>query len=1321
MKCQIDGKTCFRPGFPELALVSILLGTSSMLRAETYYVATTGNDNAAGTESAPLASLSVALAKEDVTEVRIAAGDYDAMQTMTSTIANSTGTDWLGVVSTGVRIVGAGADTTILRCHNPVNTARGGIILNHAEAMLSGVTVTGAFLENWNPQGIAVRVISGTMRDCVLTGNSVPSGKVKNNTILSLESASALAVDSKITDNDLGTNSRAAAVTVGANARIERCTIARNKSGDATSVNGLSLGMSAVAVDCVISENSGYNTGISGGGVYMGGYSQLIGCVVSNNVNNSRYQNSATTISAGGVYVSNSACLVSNCTIVGNCNYCSYGINAGGLALATGATNCRIIDTTIANNFTSNGAEVYLPKSALTHCTVRNNRGAALVDASAGGAVGDDCTLDDGSQLPDERPAVCYVSTTGSATAPYDTEETATSDLKAAVDAVRRGGKVVVAPGTYNNTSTAVEYKYGTKFHVLVDKAVTIEGPADASTATFLYDTVATVKTGCAGIWMAHPEASLSGITLTCSAMPADTWQYAAMGLQLDAGIVSNCVVTGCREASKTGSHCQPPVVIDGGRMVCSSIRDNNHTSGKWGRGSAGLVIDAGSFEHGEVLRNGFPTANADQAEANGIFIRGGTVSDTIIEGNYGGANRKETSSGVKMTAGTLARCIVQCNTNNAGTAGNQTYHAGGIYASGSSTIENCLIAGNKALTTAATSAGGLWVADSSVVVRHVTLTANSSASGDGGAYLANGSVMTASIASGNTGTQVTCGPNTDTAEVWTTGVSFGNDTEPLPVDWETAASYAITSSSAGYNAVTTNRVETDLLGVVRPVVGAKPDDFPDAGAMEKVGPKAGEIVASVLPSSAYIPLGESQPFAVSLDGDDTTVASCTWKIVFEDKTNEVTVASDAYTFRPDKPGRYTLIVAVSNSSGKTAPDKEMSVTVAPFVCYVATDGGNVYPYDTEEKAARDIGSAVSAVYGVEGRPGTVYVAAGDYSGMSEMTAGNSYTYVAALEKPVRLIAPDGPAKTTIRYTSTDLGGCLYLAHAEAVACGFTLSGSTKTDNDTRWSGFGNAVSLMNGTVSNCVMTGCSVTGTHIIPTLLVAGGLAADCAVTNNNLGSRWGRGALGVVVSGGVLTNSVIAGNNQKAASYDLLQAGGVYMSAGCVTGCRISGNFGARNQASAGGFSAGVFMAGGTLDHTLIDGNTDCCVNAATYNGSGLLLNSSSAVADHVTVVGNVSSNAACSYAAVNAKAGALKNSIIWGNDATDLLAGGGAVTYSCWSGAQDGDGNISDNPGLVDNWRHLYEIRATSPCARKGENGTYMGYAAPFPGGLIFKLK
>ena len=428
------------------------------------------------------------------------------------------------------------------------------------------------------------------------------------------------------------------------------------------------------------------------------------------------------------------------------------------------------------------------------------------------------------------------------------------------------------------------------------------------------------------------------------------------------------------------------------------------------------------------------------------------------------------------------------------------------------------------------------------------------------------------------------------------------------------------------------------------------------------------------------------------------------------------TVSSGAYTFTPSKPGIYTLTVSVVNGSGKVAPDKSVTVTVAPFVCYVSPEGGNVYPYDTPSKAATDFGSAIATVYGASGRPGTVYVAAGEYVNQPEMTAGNGYTYVAALEKPMRLVASDGPAHTRVRYASADLGGCFYLGHAEALVSGFTLSGSTRADNDVRWSGYGNAVSLMSGTVSNCVMTGCSVTGTHVIPTMLVAGGLATDCAVIDNNLGSCWGRGALGAVVSGGTLANSVIARNSQTAANYDLLQAGGVYMSGGCVTGCRIEGNFAARKQVSEGPCSGGVVMTGGNIEHTLITGNTDLSVNSATLSGGGLVLNSAAAVADHVTVAGNVCSNGVRGrVGGAYVKAGTLRNSIVWGNDALDLS---GAATYTCAPEATSGEGNLTADPKFR---RKAYAIGNRSPCAHAGLDATYMGYAAPVPDGLIMLFR
>lgn len=755
--------------------------------------------------------------------------------------------------------------------------------------------------------------------------------------------------------------------------------------------------------------------------------------------------------------------------------------------------------------------------------------------------------------------------------------------------------------------------------------------------------------------------------------------------------------------------------------MVHSVIRDNHHRAGYWGRGAAGLVISAGSFEHGYILRNGFPTANSDQAMANGVLIRGGSVTDSVIEGNYGGANRENVGAGANLEGGLLERCIVQCNTNNAGVSANKARHAGGVAVTGAATVRNCLIAANKAVTASTMSAGGIYANSASAVIRHVTVVGNSSAAGIGGVYLASGDSMKASVVASNSGVDVSAGAGI--AEVWTDGVNFRDLSAAFPVSWETADAYSITAASAGYNAVRENYAETDLLGKPRPVIADGSEDYPDAGAMEKVGPAPGEIAASVMPSSATVPVGAGATFTVVLDGDDAEITSCEWTISLGgEEVSKKTVYSAGFVFRPDQPGIYTLSVKATNSSGKTAPEISITVTASPSVCYVAPDGANIFPYDTEAKAARSIGAAINAVFGVAGNPGVVRVLPGEYSGLEEMPSSSGYTYVGVLDKPVTVIGVGGPANTVIRYASTDLGGGFWIADADASLSGLTISGSVKVDNDSRWAGFANAVTLMNGAVSNCVITGCSVEGTHIVPIMNIAGGIASDISITgNSNIGRVWGRGPLGVYITGGVLTNSIVSGCAMTKANHDLLRAGGIYMKGGLVAGCRIENNKGATAQSGSSQTTAGgVLMEGGRLVNTLIAGNTNETANAGSRSAGGLLIDSSSAVADHVTVADNRCLSVSTSLCAVYIKAGTLKNSIVYGNDALDILTVGGTVSYTCWPQAA-GSGNIQSNPGLQAFKGLPFVIKNTSPCAHAGESRTYMGWYAPFSSGLVLMLK
>ena len=119
---------------------------ASCLWASTYYVALNGNDENDGSSGAPFASVSVALAKVDVTEIRIAEGEYSAMTPMVSSVttANADTIDWIGSVEKAVAIVGAGPEKTILHCKKGSNKYCGGFILNDASASVTGVTVKNA-------------------------------------------------------------------------------------------------------------------------------------------------------------------------------------------------------------------------------------------------------------------------------------------------------------------------------------------------------------------------------------------------------------------------------------------------------------------------------------------------------------------------------------------------------------------------------------------------------------------------------------------------------------------------------------------------------------------------------------------------------------------------------------------------------------------------------------------------------------------------------------------------------------------------------------------------------------------------------------------------------------------------------------------------------------------------------------------------------------------------------------------------------------------------------------------------------------------------
>ena len=1288
--------------------------------AKTYYVAMNGNDENDGSSGAPFASVSVALAKDDVTEISIEEGEYSDMTPMVSSVttANANTIDWIGSVEKAVAIVGAGPEKTILHCKKGSNKYCGGFILNNASASVSGVTVKNAGYSdtgNGNPKGTALRVISGVVSNCVMSDCGALSGWTGTRPLLSLESATAFAYDCTVKDSVRGIYCKTAAAYV-LKGTMVRCLIANNSSGDGSSANGLTLD-GGTAIDCVIRDNRGDNTtGHLCGGVELQGASKLLGCTVVGNTNNGQSVGT-TTVSAGGVYVKGDGSVVSNCTITGNCDWNSCAVSAAGLAIL--GERVKVYDTVISNNVTTLGHELYMGESTclVTNSVIANLDGRPLVNQKAGKLV--DCVQDDGSEREDARPEICYVALDGSDTAPYDTEEKATPSLQKAIDAVRRGGTVRVASGHYgyeNGDMIETSYLYWRQVWLL--RPVRVIGPDDQSAWFGCTNKPAgSAKQHGAGFLVGHPDAFLSGVTISSAVRSGDTKNLVGSALQVNSGTVSNSTVTGCAFLSGS-SHTNPFVGQGGGLMTHCAIRDNACGSAYWGRTALGLYKTGGTFTQGLIARNTIAGTKGDQCVANGAYVSAGTISDTIVEGNAGGSEKQPCASGVHLAGGTLERCIVQCNTNNAGSTGSAVKAVGGVYVSAKATVLNCLVAGNVTLTSSADSAGGIQVANANAEVHHVTVVGNSASAGVGGVKLDGyGSTLKASVVTDNVGASANNVQSTaGTPGFYETGVVYRDATQPFPLMWENVDAYSITKSSAGYNAVTENLVTDDLLGVVRPVVGEDPADNPDAGAMEKVDVQGVDATLSV--SASAVPVGGQLTLTVDLDGSDPEIGSCAWTIVLPSGAERSAVSTDrTFVCSPDAAGSWTFKLVVTSKTGLVAPEKSVTIRAAPLVCYVSTTGSDEWPYDTTAKAARNFNDAIEAVHGSEAQTGTVSVATGVYENPKTVTAANGGAYALALTKPVKVVAADGDGTVVLRYNigyksgAAPLGGALYLADAGAEVRGFAVSGFGGNDAASRWSGFGNAVTMLGGAVRNCLFTNCQMNASWAVPLVNMSGGTVSGCLFSGTAVDNCWGRGPVGVYLTGGTVTNCVISGISISESSMDIATAGGVHMTGGTlcdsiVRDCKVGGP---KTRNDQGCHVGGVRVDGGTVERCLICDNTNTVPNIVVKGDAGGLVVRGSAVVDHVTVAGNrLAADENCEVGGVNVVSGTLKNSIAWDNDGENLRSEGTVIAT---------DSTV--NPKFR---RHGdYLIGCSSPCAYAGENRTHQGYAKPVPDGLMLLVR
>lgn len=348
--------------------------------------------------------------------------------------------------------------------------------------------------------------------------------------------------------------------------------------------------------------------------------------------------------------------------------------------------------------------------------------------------------------------------------------------------------------------------------------------------------------------------------------------------------------------------------------------------------------------------------------------------------------------------------------------------------------------------------------------------------------------------------------------------------------DYSVADGDAAIDAAIGY----AGRPETDVNG--KPRVNG---DGADIGAVEHYD--AGLIVGfSVDRTRVRAELDESVVLRPVVSGGE--VATYLWTV-----TNAQGVAaagvmdeSGVLTVDPASPGVYSVALEVVGKSGSRATAARDGVFTAGVVeAFVATDGGNVFPYDTEAKAARNFNDAWTlAVSGT-----VVRVAAGNY------LLGQSLD----LTDPIRIVGA-GREVTELRLAEGVNGRLALLDNAKSSITGCTLAGG-RLGAPTGQNGCGVKFESRGGLVEDCRITDCRPVGVvqHGTAVQIVGKGILRRTMIdhcTQGSVASCWG--TIRVYSAANAVIDSCLVCSN--AAEW----GGGIYVEGTAyVTNCTFAAN--------------------------------------------------------------------------------------------------------------------------------------------------------------------